>query len=138
MDNENYAVTDEHPDLTADVEERKAPILYKFTNKPESHELDDLLAMFYLGVANNSLGIMESFNLESGETELILVGVELDADGKPDCYPLASCFSVERARNYLAPDGKGGWYDPRDPGETASAKENFKSFEDSVVETVSH
>jgi hypothetical protein len=125
-------------EATETTVERKAPILYKFTNQKDGSVLDDLLAMFYMGVANNTLGIMEAFNLETGEKELILVGVELDADGKPDCYPLASCLSVEQTRNYLAPDGKDGWYDPRDPGETAAAKENFKSFEDSVVEPVTH
>src|SRR5689334_21245891 len=99
------------------------PVLYKFTNQAESHELDNILAMFYMGTYENTLGIMQAFNLETGEQELILVGVMLDEDGKPDCYPLASVLNAEKARNYLAPDGKGKWYDPRNMTEASEAKE---------------
>jgi hypothetical protein len=116
------------------VETEVRPVLYKFTNAVESHELDDLLAMFYIGVANNTIGIMQAWNLEKEKEELILVGVELDAEGKADLYPLAHCLAVEDTRNYLSPDGKGGFYDPRDPGEVAAAKEGMKSFTESVVE----
>lgn len=113
--------------------EDAAPVLYKFTNQKESSALDNLLATFYVGVQTNSLGIMQAFNVETGEQEIILVGIELDSDGKPDCYPLARCLNAETARLFLAPDGKGGWYDPRDPRETADAKENFRSFNEAVV-----
>ncbi len=111
-----------------------SPVLYKFTNQVESPELDDLLALFYRGIYANSVGIMQAHNLDTGEEELILVGVNLDEDGKADCYPLAVCLSVENTRKYLAPDGKGGFYDPRDPSDAAAAKENMKSYTDAVVE----
>lgn len=127
MVNVEAVITD---DETKDI---AAPVLYKFTNHKESAALDNLLATFYVGVMGNSLGIMHAHNVETGEEEIILIGIELDADGKPDCYPLAKCFGAEEARLYLAPDGKGGFYDPRDPGETADAKENMRSFNEAVV-----
>ena len=127
MENVEDSIID---DETKDI---AAPVLYKFTNHKESAALDNLLATFYVGVMNNTLGIMHAHNVETGEEDIILIGIELDADGKPDCYPIAKCFSAEEARLYLAPDGKGGYYDPRDPSETADAKENMRSFNDAVI-----
>lgn len=130
MDNEAL-----QEDVANAVEEAgPRPVLYKFTNAEQSHELDNLLAMFYMGVANNSIGIMQAWNLEKEREELILVGVQLDEDGKADCYPLAQCFSIEDSKKYLAPDGKGGFYDPRDLSAVAEAKEGMKSFTEAVVE----
>jgi hypothetical protein len=125
----------ERPVIDPQAEETEAarPVLYKFTNHKESAALDNLLATFYVGVMGNSLGIMHAHNIETGEEEIILVGIELDADGKPDCYPLARCLDAETARLFLAPDGKGGFYDPRDPADTADAKENMRSFNEAVV-----
>lgn len=116
-----------------------APVLYKFTNHEISHELDNLLAMFYQGTYGNTLGIMQALNKDSGEEEIILVGVVLDEEGKADCYPLATILSAETAKNYAAPDGKGGFYDPRNPSEAAEAKDNMRSFTEAVqpeVETI--
>lgn len=115
-------------------EEVFTPTLYKFTNQAQSPELDDILAMFYIGVGGNTIGIMQAFNLITEKEELILVGVQIDEDGKADCYPLASVLNAEQARNYLAPDGEGGFYDPADPIDTARAKENMRTYEDALVQ----
>ena len=112
------------------------PVLYKFTNQAQSPELDDLLAMFYIGVGGNTLGIMQAFNLVEEREELVLVGVQLDDEGKADCYPLAKVLSAEDARNYLAPNGKGGFYDPMDPVDSATAKEEMRSYDEAVVDNV--
>lgn len=110
-------------------------VLFKFTNQEESGYLDNLLATFYHGTYTNRLGIMTAFNLETGLEEIVLVGVELDEDGKADCYPIAKVLASEDAAIYLAPDGKGGYYDPRNPSEVADAKENMRSFNEAVVDT---
>lgn len=112
-----------------------SPVLYKFTNQVESHQLDDILKMFYQGTYGNTLGIMTAFNLTTSEEELVLVGVVLDADGKADCFPLAKILSSEDAGQYLAPNGKGGYYDPRNPTDTAEAKESMRSYNEAVVES---
>jgi hypothetical protein len=108
--------------------------LYKFTNKAESPHLDALLTMFYEGAFRNHVGIMEAWSLEDEEEHLILVGVELDEDGKPNCFPIAKCIRAEDVTNYLAPDGKGGYFDPSNPTELAAAKEDMKSYNDAIVE----
>lgn len=112
----------------------KAPILFKYTNKSDSPYLDSLLMMFYQGCADNRVGIMEAHNLETSEVEMILVGVELGEDGKTDCYPLARMLRAEEVGNFLAPDGKGGFYDPADPVEREAARENQIPFVDAVVD----
>lgn len=111
-----------------------SPVLYKFTNEAESPHLDDILAMFYQGCYSNTIGIMQAFNLDTNEADLILVGVTLDENGKPDCFPLARALKAEDVTRFLAPDGKGGFYDPLNPSESDEAKENMKSFTDAVVE----
>lgn len=111
-----------------------SPVLYKFTNQVESSQLDGLLTMFYQGVYSNTIGIMTSFNLETEQEELILVGVDLDEDGKPDLFPLATLITSEKTRNFLAPDGKGGFYDSQDAVDTAEAKEGMKTFKEAVVD----
>lgn len=112
-----------------------SPVLYKFTNQAESSSLDDLLAMFYQGTYGNTLGIMTAFNLKTSEEEVILVGVVLDENGKADCYPVAKVLSAEDVANYLAPDGKDGYYDLRDPVAVDDAKEGMKSYNEAVVDT---
>ncbi len=114
--------------------EVKGPVLYKFTNQAESGELDNLLAMFYQGVMHNDVGIMTAWNIEKGEEELILVGVSLDEDGKADCFPIAKCLTAQDVNNYLAPNGKGDYYDPRNPSEVAEAKEGMRSYNEAIIE----
>ncbi len=142
MVNEQEAIQEQVPAVQEVVEEAAptgeavvpSPVLYKFTNQAESSQLDGLLAMFYQGVYSNTIGIMTAFNIEKGEEEVILVGVDFDEDGKPDLYPIASALTAEQVRQYLAPDGKGGYYDPQNPVETAEAKEGMKNFADAVAE----
>ena len=105
-----------------------APVLYKFTNKAESGQLDSLLAMFYQGVYDNTLGIMEAWNLETEQEEVILVGVGADEDGKPVCYPLVKLLRAEDVPSYLSPNGDGGYFDLQNPSESAAARENMKSI----------
>lgn len=111
-----------------------APVLYKFTNQAESSHLDDLLAMFYRGVFGNSIGIMTAMNEHTKQEEVLLVGVVLDDEGKPDCFPIAKALSSEEVKLYSAPDGKGGYYNPLDPNEAEAVKEEMKPVEEAVVE----
>lgn len=111
-----------------------SPVLYKFTNDQESPYLDSLLAMFYQGAYDNQLGIMKAFNIETEEEELILVGVDADENNKPVCYPLAKILAAEDVKNYLSPDGKGGWFDERDPSAAAEAREGMRSINEAIVE----
>jgi hypothetical protein len=86
-----------------------SPVLYKFTNKAESPHLDDLLAMFYQGVLGNTVGIMEALNTITEEIEIVLVGVQLDENNNPHCYPICKLLKAEDIPAYKSPDGKGGW-----------------------------
>jgi hypothetical protein len=101
--------------------------LYKFTNHPDSQYLDDLLAIFYRGVDANTVGVMSAFNTQTEEEELILVGIQLDKDNKPECFPLAKVLTHEDVLDYLAPDGKGGYFDMTNPEEVEASKENMKA-----------
>lgn len=123
------------PDLTktADDAEPK-PILFKFTNAAESPWLDSLLAMVYQGAYDNTLGIMEAWDLETESPVTLIVGVALDEDGKAECFPLFKLLKAEDVPFFLSPDGKGGYYDPTNPSEVADAKENMRSFNEAVVE----
>lgn len=109
-------------------------IPYTFSNKPEDNRqyLEALLVMFYEGAFHNRLGVMEAFDLTTNEETTILVGVEADEDGKPVCYPVARCLKAEEVKNFLAPDGKGGYYDPHDPVEASEARENLKPIKEAV------
>lgn len=111
----------------------KEVVLYKFTNQQESGYMDNILAMFYHGAAENALGIMTAWNVEKQCEELILVGVQLDEEGKPDCFPLAKVLAAEEASLYLAPNGKNGYYDLRDATEVAEAKDEMRSYAEAVV-----
>ena len=119
---------EDQTEVTRDV------ILYKFTNKEQSPQLDSILAMFYEGTNTNTIGIMDSWNLEKEQEELILVGVAADDNGKPVCFPLAVVLKAEDVRNYLAPDGKGGYFDPLNPAEAEAAREDMRSITEATVE----
>jgi hypothetical protein len=110
------------------------PTLYKFTNKAEAPHLDNLLAMFYQGVYDNTIGIMDSWNLTTEQEEMILVGVEADENGKAVCFPLARLLRAEEVPNFLAPDGKGEYFDPYDPKAASEAREGMKSIREATVE----
>jgi len=111
-----------------------SPVLYTFTNKEEAGYLDNILAMFYQGVYDNQIGIMEAFNLDTETTELILVGVAADEDNKPVCFPIAKVLAAEDVSKYLSPDGNGGWFDERDPVAAADARESMKTIAEATVE----
>lgn len=117
-----------------DTQEMRELVLYKFSNKVDSPYLDTLFGMFHHAAFSNSIGIMDAWNLETEQEETILVGVELDEDGKPDCYPLAKVLRAEDVSKYLAPNGKGGYFDPQNPREVAEYKENVRSLSDAIVD----
>lgn len=111
-----------------------SPVLYQFTNGGPNPNLDAVLAMFYEGIYTNRIGIMQAFNLDSEEEELILVGVEPDEDGKPVCFPLCRVLTDKMTRSYMAPDGKGGFFDLQDPSASAAAREEMAPItEDNIV-----
>lgn len=111
-----------------------SPVLYKFTNSGESPHLDSLLAMFYQGAYDNTIGIMDAYNLNTEEVETILVGVQVDENGKPVCFPLAKLLKAEEVPQYLSPDGKGSYFDPLDPVASEAARENMKTVEEAIVD----
>lgn len=129
-------------DYNTDVDEQapeqaqRSPVLYKFTNQESSPNLDNILAMFYQGVYDNRIGIMEAYNIETETEELILVGVELDENGKPICFPLCGVLRAEDIKNFLSPNGKGGYFDMLDQKESEEAREEMRSFADAVIEDV--
>lgn len=113
-----------------------SPVLYKFTNAESSPNMDSILAMFYTGVYDNRIGIMEAFNLETESEELILVGVELDENSKPICFPLCKILRAEDISKYLSPNGKGGYFDMLDQKESEAAREEMRPYGDAVVDTI--
>lgn len=116
----------------------KEVTLFKFSNRPTSPYLDSLLAMFYSAASNNQIGIMEGWDLNTNKESLILVGIEMDENGKPDCYPIAKCLSAEEVSNFLAPDGQGGYFDPSNPTELAEYKDRLNTVEAATVEEPTH
>mgnify|MGYP007076172350 CR=1 FL=1 len=98
--------------VEANVEEQgQEAVLFTFTNdkSPENMGvLQGLLKMVYHTVLTNRLGIMQAKNSETGEPEVILVGVEQNGDSL-SCYPLFSPIRAEDVAKYVAPDGKGEW-----------------------------
>lgn len=130
--NHDGALVAEQLEQAEQATQEFSPVLYTFTNKEETGYLDSLLAMFYQGVYDNELGIMEAFNLETEQEELILVGVVPDENGKPICYPVASVLKAEDVPKYLSPDGKGGYFSEQDPTEAAEAREHMKALSEVV------
>ena len=110
-----------------------SPVLYKFTNAEQSPQLDNILAMFYNGVYDNRIGIMEAFNLETETEETILVGVELDENSKPICFPLCKVLRAEDVSKYLSPNGKGGYFDMLNQQESEAAREEMRPYDQAVV-----
>lgn len=111
-----------------------SPILYTFANRQPAPELESLLAMFYTAVVNNTLGVMQALNSETGSEEVILVGVGVDAEGKTQCYPVARVMSMEDTFKFRAPDGKGGFYDPQNPEELKAVQDEMKPVDESLID----
>ncbi len=78
-----------------------------FSNNPNKIQYG-LIEMFYRGVLANTLGLMEARNSETGELELILVGLDKEGD-EVKTYPLAVMLNKDGGKIYEAPDGKGGY-----------------------------
>lgn len=78
-----------------------------YTNEPTKFKYD-LLEMFYKGTYEGTIGLMDAFNKETKEVELVLVGIAVE-DGKQVTYPLARLLKPEEVKKYLAPDGIGGY-----------------------------
>lgn len=105
--------------------ETKTLTLYKFTNQSNSQYLDQILEIFYRGVDSNTIGVMTAYNTKTEKEEVLLVGIQLDADNKPECFPLAKVLRNEEVLDYLAPNGKGGYYDMTNPEDVAEAKKDI-------------
>lgn len=57
----------------------------------------------------NLVGVMHAKHKDTDEIETLLVGVEVQEDGKLITYPLAKILKPEEQDRYLAPDGEGGY-----------------------------
>lgn len=86
--------------------------MHVMTNDPaRGAHMCRVFEMIHTAVFNNLLGLMEGLNKETGELELLIVGLEPTNDNKMDVYPLARVFSTPaEANKYLSPDGKGGFH----------------------------
>lgn len=93
-----------------DENEGKIALLTFTNNKaPENMgQLQGLLQMVIHTVFTGRLAIMQAKNSETGDEELILVGVDQNEQGV-SCYPLFTPIRAEDVAKYLAPDGQGGW-----------------------------
>lgn len=131
--NESQIPQDVNVDEAAPQQPQHSPVLYKFSNAEQSPQLDNILAMFYHGVYGNTIGIMEAFNLETETEETILVGVELDENSKPICFPLCKVLRAEDVTKYLSPNGKGGYFDMLNQVESEAAREEMRPYEQAVV-----
>lgn len=91
--------------------EQQQAVLLTFTNDKSERNLGvlrGLLKMVYHTTLTNKLAVMEALNTESGETELVLVGVEQNGDSL-NCYPLFKPITDVDAAKYASPDGAGGF-----------------------------
>ena len=92
-------------------EQGQEAVLFTFTNDKNEYNMNmlkGLLKMVYHTVLTNRLGIMQAKNSETGEPEVVLVGVEQNGDSL-NCYPLFSPIRAEDVGKFAAPDGQGGW-----------------------------
>lgn len=102
--------------MTDNVEDQgQEAVLFTFTNDKSNENmgvLQGLLKMVYHTVLTNRLGVMQAKNSETGEQEVVLVGVEQNGDSL-NCYPLFSPIKAEDVAKYVAPDGQGGWLESK-------------------------
>ncbi len=82
--------------------------LHVLSNEPQPWKYD-LMQMLYTGSINNQLGYMDAMNKDTGELERLLVGLQLNNEGKVDAYPIARFLEQDEITKYLAPDGKGAY-----------------------------
>lgn len=90
-------------------------VLMVFSNHKDDKQqmgvLQGLLKMVYHTVLTNRLAVMQAKNSETGEEELVLVGVEQDGNSI-NAFPLFLPLKAEDVAKYIAPDGNGGWLEP--------------------------
>jgi hypothetical protein len=104
-------MSDEVLTQTEDHDDDRGYIAYLFTNDAQrAGVLHQLLEMFHRGVLENTIGIMEAKNKESGAIERLIVGVEHNG-ADTFTYPLARLLNPDEAQKYAGPDGKGGYLD---------------------------
>lgn len=74
-------------------------------------EKENLLRMFYRGVASGQIAYADLKNVRTEEVIPMLVGLELDKNGKViGAMPIARLSSGEEMDDdYLFPDGQGGY-----------------------------
>lgn len=98
------------------VEENdKGVIAYMFANDKSAHaHLFPLLKMFYDGVYDNTVGIMQAFDKDENKEVLLLVGITHEMDGTTSTIPLAKILMEEALDNLEIPDGQGGWMEVGD------------------------
>lgn len=95
--------------------EEPGVIAYMFSNDQQATpRLLPLLKMFYRGVYENTVGLMEAKNRDTGNVEMLLVGLEHDENGMTNTFPLAKILDAATAIRYLAPDSEGGWLEDPD------------------------
>lgn len=102
-----------------DAQNESAPqqeaTLLVFTNHKDNEQhmgiAQGLLKMVYHTVLTNRLAVMQALNSETGQEELVLVGVEQVGDAI-NAFPLFVPLRAEDVARYIAPDGNGGWLTP--------------------------
>ncbi len=65
---------------------------------------------------------------------MILVGVELDENSKPICFPLCKVLRAEEVVKYLSPNGRGGYFDMLNQAESEAAREEMRPYDQAIVE----
>lgn len=91
-------------------DEEPGLIAYMFTNdRTQLPQFQQLLDVYYKGVFENAVGIMQAKHKVTGELSTLLVGVEHLEDGNTVTYPLARILSFDEASSYVGPDCQGGW-----------------------------
>lgn len=83
-------------------------MLHVLSNEP-THQKYDILEMFIRGAMVNTIGYMDALNQETGKEEQLLVGLQANANGKFDVFPLARILQADEVTKYLAPTGDGAW-----------------------------
>ena len=85
--------------------------LYVQTNNFKDPAPYEMLKMFYKGAYDNTIGLMEARNEDTGELEYLIVGLTANPlTGNTAAIPIAKVFAdTLEANKYSAPDGRGGY-----------------------------
>lgn len=102
-------MTDELAKEAPDQEGQIALLTFTNDKSPENMGLlQGLLKMVIHTCFTGRLAIMQAKNAETGDVEIILVGVDQNENGVA-CYPLFTPIKAEDVPKYLAPNGSGTW-----------------------------